>query len=275
MTYLVTGATGTVGREVVAELLRLGLPVRALTRDPARADLPAGVEVVAGDVADPSTLGPALDGVTAAHLINFAGDGYAPLQTGAEIVELAGRAGVRRVTVLGGRTEGTLEQALEASDIEWTLLNPVEFMANTLQWWAASVRAEGMIREPFGDRVSSLVHEADIGAVAATVLAKGGHAGRTLVLTGPEAITTAEKARILGRAVGRDVRFVELDEEQAREKWRGEGMTDDLVGFLLDALGNTPPEGRTVSPTVEEVLGRPGRTFAEWAEANASAFTDR
>ncbi|OLT11427.1 hydroxylase [Actinomadura sp. CNU-125] len=270
--FLVTGATGTVGREVVAELLRLGLPVRALTRDPARADLPAGVEVVAGDIAEPSTLGPALEGVTAAHLINFAGDGYAPLQTGAEIVAMAGRAGVRRVTVLGGRAEGTLEQALAESDIEWTLLNPVEFMANTLQWWAASVRAEGAVREPFGDRVSSLVHEADIGAVAATVLAKGGYAGRTLVLTGPEAITTAEKVRTLGEAIGRDVRFVELGEDEAREMWRGHGMTEDLIGFLLDALGNTPPEGRTVSPSVEEVTGRPARPFAQWAAENAAAF---
>ncbi|MEU8803596.1 NAD(P)H-binding protein [Spirillospora sp. NPDC048819] len=272
MTVLVTGATGTVGRHIVAELLRAGESVRALTRDPAKAVLPEGVEVVQGDLADPDGLVPAFDGVTAVHLINFAGDGYAPMETGPQIVDLAVKSGVRRVTLLGGRSEGGLERALAGSDLEWTFLNPVEFMANTLQWWAASVRAEGVVREPFGGRRSSLVHEADIGAVAAAVLTRGGHAGRTLVITGPEAITTAQKVDMLAAATGREIRFAELSEDEARAKWRGEGMTDDLIGFLLDALGNTPVEGRTVSRVVEEVTGRPARPFSQWAEEHADAF---
>ncbi|MFF5210554.1 NAD(P)H-binding protein [Streptosporangium sp. NPDC000396] len=272
MTILVTGATGTVGRHVVDTLLQAGQRVRALTRNPAAAGLPEGVEVVAGDLADPATLNAAFDGVTGVHLINFSGDDYTPLQSGKEIVELAVQSGVRRVTVLGGRADGPLEQALAASDLEWTLLNPVEFMSNTLKWWAETIRAEGVIREPFGGRLSAMIHEADIAAVAATVLVEGGHGGKTYTLTGPEAMTTTEKVRILGAAVGKEIGFVELSEEQARAKWRGEGMGDELVEFLIDALGNTPELGYTVVSTVREITGRAPRTFAQWAAENADAF---
>src|SRR5688572_23147958 len=114
MTILVTGATGNVGRNVVKHLVAQGHAVRALSRAPQKAQLPEGVEVVAGDLSDPSTLESALDGVSALHLINFHGE-YQPLETGAEIVALAEKAGVKRVTVLRGGQEGTVEAAVQAS----------------------------------------------------------------------------------------------------------------------------------------------------------------
>lgn len=272
MTFLVTGATGTVGRFVVAELLAAGQPVRALTRNPAEAALPEGVEVVAGDLARLDSLAGVFDGVEAAHLINFAGNDYTPLPDGAGLVKLAAEAGVRRVTVLGGRAEGDLEQALAATDIEWTLLEPVEFMSNTLRWWAQTIKTEGVIKEPFGDRLSALVHERDIAAVAATVLVEGGYGGKTCTITGPEAITLKEKVAILSGAIGRDVGFVELTVDEARAKWRGDGMGEETVEFLVEALGNTPEAGYTVVPTVKEVTGRDARSFAQWAAENADAF---
>ncbi|XVQ85395.1 SDR family oxidoreductase [Microbispora siamensis] len=113
MTVLVTGATGTVGRQVVRHLLDRGRKVRALTRDPDRAVLPYGVEVAAGDLTDAAGLEAAFDGVTAVHLINF-GVGYRPLTNGRDIVALAERAGVGKTTVLGGWQEGTLEPAVRA-----------------------------------------------------------------------------------------------------------------------------------------------------------------
>ncbi|MFI6815298.1 NAD(P)H-binding protein [Nonomuraea sp. NPDC050328] len=272
MTFLVTGATGTVGRLVVAELLEAGHQVRALTRNPAKAELPAGVEVVGGDLGEPDTLAGVFDGVTGVHLINFAGDDYAPLPYGKRIVELLAEAGVRRVTVLGGREDGEMEAALAETGIEWTLLHPVEFMSNTLQWWADSVRHQGVIREPFGSRLSAMVHERDIAAVAAKVLADGGHGGRTYTLTGPEALRTTEKVELLAAAVGKEITFEELSEEQAREMWAGFGMGAETIEFLIDALGNTPEVGYTVVPTVEEVTGRPARSFAVWAQENAASF---
>ncbi|MFD8727626.1 SDR family oxidoreductase [Streptomyces sp. NPDC059611] len=102
MTILVTGATGTVGRRVVEQLLERGEHVRAVTRDPPRAEFPAGVDVVRGDLADPASLESALEGVAGLHLITFDGGLSAPLTTGEEIMERARAAGVRRVPVLNG-----------------------------------------------------------------------------------------------------------------------------------------------------------------------------
>lgn len=287
MTVLVTGATGTVGGHVVRHLLNAGHQVRALTRDPARSALPDGVHVVAGDLTDTATLAAAFDGVTAAHLINFTGD-YRPLPNGPRLVDLAVRVGVRKVTMLGGWQESTLEPAVRSSGLEWTQLQPIEFMGNTLADWAPRLRAEGRVREPYGDRKSAPVHEADIAAVAAAALTEDGHAGRTYALSGPEVLTPRDKIRILGEATGRDLIFEELTPEQARKEWGEEGALPDLllfkafdpragalekVDFLLRVYGGVPEYGRTVTGAVEQVTGRPARTFAEWAAEHAAHFS--
>ncbi|MEV7050057.1 NAD(P)H-binding protein [Streptomyces anulatus] len=271
MTILVTGATGTVGRRVVEQLLERGERVRALTRDPARAELPDGVDVVRGDLTDPASLAPALDGVSGLHLITFGGEFFAPLETGEEILALARKAGVRRVTVLHGGGETPMEAAVRASDLAWTVVMPVEFMANVLEW-APGIRSEGVVREPFVGRLSAMVHEADIGAVAAAALTEDGHGGQTYVITGPQALTVGDKTAVIAAARGADVELVELTEEQALESWRGQGMPEDVIAFLIDVYRDTPPEGRTVIDTVEKVTGRPARTFAQWAEEHADHF---
>ncbi|MFF0312755.1 NAD(P)H-binding protein [Streptosporangium sp. NPDC004379] len=271
MTFLVTGATGTVGRHIMDELVRDGRRVRALTRDPGRAAVPAGVEVVAGDLTVTDSLVAAFDGVTAVHLINFGGDDYGLLRNGREIVDLAVKAGVRRVTVLGGWDQGTLEPAVRASDLEWTFVRPTEFMSNALKW-AEPVRTEGVVHEPFGDATTAVVHEADIAAVAATALAEGGHAGRTYGLTGPERLSTRDKVRVIGEVIGRPVEFVELTEEQARERMAAEGQPQELIDFLIGVFGDVPEEPNIVNDVVERVTGRPARTFAGWVAEHADAF---
>lgn len=271
MTYLVTGATGKAGRQVVEHLLRAGERVRALTRDPLRADLPTDVEVVRGDLTVPETLPPALEGVTGLHLLSTGGDDYATLETGPEIVELAEKAGVRRVTVLWNGGRGPVEEAVMAGGLEWTLLQPVDFMGNTLGW-AESIRTTGGVSEPFGDVAMAVIDEADVGAVAAVALTQEGHAGKTYFLTGPEALTARQRLAQVGAAIGQDLTFTELTEKQARQRWREAGAGDELIELLVAWQGNPPPEAYTVSPAVEEVTGRPPRTFAEWVAANASHF---
>jgi uncharacterized protein YbjT (DUF2867 family) len=96
MTILVTGATGNVGHPLVEQLLTAGHRVRALTRNPEKANLPAGAEVVVGNLADTASLSAAFSGASAAHLISFTGEDYSPLANGAEIVDLATKAGVCR-----------------------------------------------------------------------------------------------------------------------------------------------------------------------------------
>jgi uncharacterized protein YbjT (DUF2867 family) len=271
MKILVTGATGTIGRYIVEQLVQSGHQVRALTRNPARANFPAGVEVAAGDLTDPATLAPALEGIAGLHLITFGGDNYAPLQKGQEIVSLAEKAGVKRVTVLTGRAKGTIEAALEASSLTWTLLQPVEFMSNIIQW-AQPIRTDGAISLPFAARKTAIVHEADIAAVAATVLTEEGHGGKTYPITGSEVLTPRDMVRILGSAIGQDIRLTELTEAQAREQWQAEGHPQQVIDFLVWVYGNTPPVGYTVVPTVEQITGKPPRTFAQWAAEHADAF---
>jgi uncharacterized protein YbjT (DUF2867 family) len=269
MTILVTGATGKAGRRVVKHLLLRGQRVRALTRTPSKAGFPSEVEVIKGDLTDPATLD--FEGVTGIHLLTIGGDDYATLRTGPEIVELARKAGVRKVTVLWNGQRGPVEDAVEASDLEWTLIEPTDFMSNSLAW-AEEIRMKGGIAEPFGDSLNAAIHEADVGAVVAAVLTGDGHAGKAYPLTGPEALTPKEKLRVIGEAIGRELEFTELTEDQARDRWRKAGHSDEMIDILVAWQGNPPPVAYTVVNTVEQITGRPPRTFAQWAAENADKF---
>ena len=270
-TVLVTGATGKVGRPLVGYLLEAGLSVRALTRDPAAANLPAEVEVVKGNLGDTDSLAGVFDGVVAAHLIGF-GDDYTPLVNGPAIMDLAMRAGVRRVTRLRGEVEKTaFDRAVEASGAQWTYLSPVEFMANTLEW-AESIKNECVVREGFADGKSACIHEADIAAVAATVLTAEGHGGKEYWLTGPRALTPREKVRILREVLGREIAFVELSSDEMVARWRRDGYSDGDIDFFLAMFENPPIPGDVVLPTVTEVTGSPARTFTGWVREHIAAF---
>lgn len=270
MTVLVTGATGTVGRHLVRWLVDRGHPVRALTRRPDRAGLGPGVEVVGGDLTDTATLEEAFAGVDAVHLITFGGDDGAELADAADIVAPAVAAGVRRATVLGAFGGSPMEDAVRAARLEWTVLVPLEFMSGALEW-APDVREAGAVRT-LAAWPSAVVHEADIAAVAGVALTEGGQGGRDLVLTGPQALTPAERARDLGEALGAEVAWEHLTADQERERLYAQGFPEEYVEFGV-ALATDPPEtaGR-VLPTVREVTGRPARTFAQWARENADAF---
>ncbi|MEU4803795.1 NmrA family NAD(P)-binding protein [Actinosynnema sp. NPDC023587] len=271
---LVTGATGTVGGSVVRQLLAAGVEVRALTRDPAGARLPVGVEVVGGTFAEPSSLLPALRGVTRVHLVSMGGDGP-------EIVDVLVRAGVERLTHLGhddpSRADDdpfeawhrVFRKAIEDSGMAWTHLFPGEFMANTREW-AASVRAESVVRAPFGGWSTALVHEDDIAAMAVRALLEDGHAGRAYQPTGPEPVVRRDAVRLIGEAVGRPVRFEELTPEQAREQWR-DLYPPEVAEWFLE-IGARAGGMDWVSPDVEAVLGRPGLTFRQWALDHAAEF---
>lgn len=271
MKILVTGATGKVGRYLVEQLAQAGHHVRALTRNPAKANFPSHVEVIEGDLTQPKTLETALEGVEGLHLINFGGDDYAPLQTGQEILAMAEKAGVTRVTLLRGGERGAMEEAVEGSSLAWTMLQPVEFMTGALDY-APSIREDGAVRQPYADRKTAIVHEADIAAVAAAALTQEGHGGKAYDITGPEVLTPRDLVRMIGEAIGREIPFIELSEEEAKAEWEAAGTPHEIIDFMLYVYGNTPPEGYTLTPTVEQVTGHPPRSFAQWAAENANAF---
>ena len=272
MTILVTGATGTVGRHVVDQLLQKGEQVRAVSRNPAKANLPEDVEVVAGDLNAPDTLQAALEGVKGMFLIISSDEPNAVLETQPKVIELAEHADVKRVSVLVGYEEGPVEEALKNSGMEWTLVKPGEFMANILQDWRESIRSKGVVRDAFGDAPSARIHEADIAAVAVASLTENGHHGQSYILTGPESLSRREAVRTISEGIGKDIQFDELTEEQARQNWREQGYEEGDIDFFV-LMGKNPPEiGHTVVPTVEQVTGRPARTLAEWVSEHKNEF---
>lgn len=270
---VVTGATGNVGREVVRLLVKAGHPVRALTRDPAKATVPPGATAVAGDLTDPATLRPALGGATALFLLS----GYSP-----DIFREASRAGVRRVVLMSGGAAETgdrtnavaeymieTEDALRASGLGWTMVRPRMFMTNALQW-APQVNS-GVVRAPWPDVPSAVVDPADIAAVAAQALVSADHEGREYPVTGPEALRPGDRVRILAETLGREIRYEAQPDDEARAEMLArmpERYVDAFFGFYSDGK----LDEATVFPTVLDVTGAPPRTFAEWVRANAGRF---
>jgi len=272
---VVTGATGNVGRPLVAALAAAGGRVTAVARRIAAADVPAGVRHHPADLARPADLAPALAGARGLFLLT-AGD-Y--LASGADLgaaLDVARRAGVRRVVLLSSQGVGAgvhpsgFEDAVTGSGLEWTLLRPGNFQSNALQW-AESVRKERTVAAPFGDVAVPAVHPGDIAEVAAAALREDGHAGAVYELTGPAPISPREQAAAIAGALGEPVGFTELTRAQARAGMV-RFMPEAVADGTLDLLGTPPPDLLPVRPDVPRVLGRPARTFAAWAAANADAF---
>jgi uncharacterized protein YbjT (DUF2867 family) len=275
---LVTGATGTVGRQVVTQLSERGAPVRAVTRDPRSAGLPADVEAVRADLADPDSLEPHLAAVDSAFLVwPFTAPGLAA-GPGARLVEVLGRH-VSRIVYLSaeaaaGRPDSfwaTMELLIESSGARWTFLRPTGFAANTLMW-AEQIRGHGAVRWPYGAAARSLIHERDIAAVAVAALTDERHDGQKYLLTGPEVITQAEQVGVIGDVIGRAVRWEELAPEAARQQllaaWGDPGFVDSALASWAGLVNHPEP----VTGTVGEITGAPARTFRQWAGDHVSDF---
>ena len=266
MKILVTGATGGVGRLVVDELLALGATgVRALTVNPAKAALPPQVEVVRGYLGRPETLPAALAGVDRMYL--------APLvETNAQVCRLAAAAGVRRIVDLAGAKGGhwqAIEDGVEACGVPYVHLEPGEFMANA-RIWAGQIAAGDVVRDGYGDAASAPIALADIAAVAARCLLADGHEGRSYELTGPESLTRRERVLAIGAALGRELSYVDLPHDELVEQLTP--AMGEFAAWYADGLRLLAEHPQAAVPTVAELTGRPGTTFAAWARRNAGMF---
>ena len=138
--------------------------------------------------------------------------------------------------------------------------------------WADQIRAEGVVRWPYAAAARSLIHEADIAAVAVHALTEDGHSGKTYVLTGPQALTQTDQVHAIGQAIGRSLRFDEISREQARpgllEAFGDEAFADGA----LDTWATFVNDPERVTSTVQEITGRPARTLRDWATDHADDF---
>lgn len=277
---LVTGATGNVGRPLVAKLLEKQAQVRAVTRDPQAGRLPEGVDVAGGDLHFPQGLAGSLDGVSAIFL-NPAAIG----DSTSEFLALAADRGVKRVVLLSSASvkdepageddplalwHQNIEGAVRASGLAWTILRPVEFACNVLPQWAPQIRRAGMVFEAYSQATTAVIHERDVAAVAAQVLLSEEHENQTHLLTGPQSLTRAQMLAIVADTLGRPLTIQEIPREQALESMVEHAFPQPIAESILKLQQQSIGHDAYVSDAVERITGQPARAFSEWARDHAA-----
>src|SRR5579864_8325795 len=278
---LVIGATGRTGRQVLSQLPRTGVRVRALVRNPQTDGLPPHVDVVGGDLTLPETLDGCLDGVDAVFLV-----WTAPPATVAPALERIAKH-ARRIVFLSAPLKTPhpffqqpnpvralaeqIERLIESSGLQWTFLRPGMFAANALLWWAPQIRAGDVVRWPHLAAPTAPIDERDIAAVAVRALCEDGHAGAEYVLTGPQSLRQFEQISTIGGVIGRSLHIEEISPDEARRELLTL-MPAFVVNMLLDAWAAAIGQPAFVTSTVAELTGTPARTFHDWVTDHAAKF---
>lgn len=280
---LVTGSTGNVGTEVVKQLAASGQKVRALVRDTREASgrFPTTVDVIVGDLDNIDTLVNAMRGVDKMYML-------APLTASlvkheANVIDAAKRAKLRHVvkhSVLGAQYEAitlgkwhrTGEKTLEASGLAWTHIRPSGLFTNTLGW-AGMIKQGGTVYYPTGDGRLAIVDPRDVAAVAVKTLTENGHEAKAYEVTGPKALSTQDQVDIIGRTIGKPLKYVSVPDQAARDSMLGQGMPPQIADAYIEFCGVIRSgQAALVTDTVQKVAGRQPRTFEAWVQDNAAAF---
>ena len=280
---LIFGATGQIGGELISLLAGDGVPARAVTRD--RSQVPAlrGLEWVTADLADPASLDGVFLGMKTMFLLTGNRSDMAALQIAA--IRAAADAGVESVVKLSalgasdhsrspiGRAHHEAEAALMSSGMRWTILRPHVFMQNLLGQ-APSIAQQGRIVSASGDGRIPFIDTRDIAAVAAVALTQSGHDGKKYALTGPEALSYSDIARILSDVLRRPIAYHDLSLDDARERMARAGASPSAIdgSLALAAYQRTGGKTAIVHDTVRQVPGRPPRSFAEFVADHAQFF---
>lgn len=281
MGYLITGATGDVGSRVVECLLRRGERPRVFVRNETKARSRFGdrVDIFVGDLADPASLRPALEGVDALFLVNTGPQIPALDEAAAKVAKAAGVKHLVKLSSMDvqqglaiGAWHERGEAAVRASGVPFTFVQPTGFMSNLLAW-APSIKAEGVVRASTGDGRRAFIHSDDIAALATTVLTTREYVGESLPITGPEALNFAEVTAKLGAAIGRQLRFQPISDEEARQRYAATGASSPETEAHV-SLWRAIREGRlaNITDNIERILGRKPIAMDQWAMENAGAF---
>ncbi|HEU4362262.1 MAG TPA: NmrA family NAD(P)-binding protein [Mycobacterium sp.] len=276
MIIVVTGATGNIGRPLVAALADAGVGVRAITRNPAAGFAPQ-VEVV-------RSAAEALPGASAVFLNSRALAGELD-----QVVELANRTGIGKLVALSainadddfsrqpsrvrGDRNREVEQLAVDSGLAWVSLRPSLFATNFVGMWAAQIRSGDVVSGPYASASSAPIIESDIAAVAARALLTDELVGQKIPLTGPQALTNTELAATIGKVLNRPLRYQEVPAELVRQRFLDIGFPADFADAYVALLAETVDKPALVTHEVEKILGRPAETFAHWVGEHRTLFT--
>ncbi|MEV4124862.1 NAD(P)H-binding protein [Nocardia sp. NPDC049707] len=280
---VITGATGTIGSEIVRQLVARDVRVRAMTRNPERTRVPAEVEVIRGGYHDLDSIAAAMTGADAAFLVGVLGPDDA--ETDRALVRTARDVGVRRIVKLSAIGTGDPEvgrvgtwhmpgeQAVSQSGLEWTILRPSSFASNTLSW-ADAIRSSQPVPNLTGTGSQGVIDPRDIAAVAVEALVTPDHSGRIYTLTGPALLTCADQVTTLATVLGHPLDVVDVPEDVAREHMISSGMSPEFADGALAGQAYVRAGGNAIlTDDVRRVLGRAPRSYAEWVADHAAAFT--
>jgi len=279
---LVTGATGTIGRDVVKYLSRKNAAVRAAVRDRTKAAQHLGreIELCEFDFVNETTFGRALAEVKAIFLLPPLGPDQTQIVN--RFVDAAKQAGVRHIVKLSaidadralpfavGTCHAANDRHIRNSGVSFTLLRPNSFMQNFINYFPPR---DGAIYLPWGNGRASFIDTRDIAEVAAQALTDESHANQTYTLTGPAALGIGEVANMLSEAVGRQFKYVDVLESAAREGMLQAGLPQWQVDALMELHAiNKQSEWSAVTRDVENIVGRAPIDFPAFARDHAEKF---
>lgn len=285
---LIVGATGTIGRDVVKNLVARGETVRAMSRDADKARALPGwkdLDIVTADPAKPESLGAAFAGVNKVLIMAPGGPGWVEIEQ--NLIDAAKQAGVSHIVQisamgadpgqpslsLSGHFES--ERRLAASGVPYTVLRANSFMQNFLVFYAATIRTDGVVYQCTGDAPMAMVDTRDIADVAAHVLTSDGHAGKVYELTGPEALSYTQATQKIGDVTGSSVRYQDVPPDAYLQALLGAGLPEFLAREVVDIYGRgyyREGKGAVTTSSIQELLGRPARSFGDFARDHADSF---
>jgi uncharacterized protein YbjT (DUF2867 family) len=279
---LVTGATGTIGRDVARLLAEKGVVVHAGVRDEAKARKQLGADVAFApfDFENEKTFSGALESVEKVFLLPPLLPNQ--LEVTNAFVDAAKRAGVRHIVKLSAigiddETRPTAvkwhranEQRIRESGLEFTFLRPNSFMQNFFTYFPPH---NGAFYLPWGNGTASFVDTRDIARVAAKVLTNDGHEGKIYTLTGPATLGIAEVARILSEVTGHKFKYVDVSEAVARDGMLQAGVPTWQVELVMELHAvNKQNRWSAVTSDIEKVTGAPPTDFGQFARDHVEKF---
>lgn len=279
--FAITGATGAVGKRVAARLAATEAPQRLVVRDPSRAPALPGAQVSEpAEYADRAAMTRAFDGADTVFMVS-AKESANRVDEHRTVVDAAVDAGVSRIVYLSfqgaaefctftfGRDHWHTEQYIRDSGLEFTFLRDSIYLAGVI----AFVGDDGVIRGPAGTgRVAAVAHD-DVADVAASQLVDGDASGRTYDVTGPEAISMLDVARIIGNATGREIGYYDESIEEAYASRAGyDAQEFEVTGWVSSYQAIAAGELAKVSDAVERITGHAPMGLPEYLQRHPASI---